>query len=217
MRMTTVALGVLAAAVFVAGCGGKDTEQAGADGGAAANGEPSANGRSADADGAKQWHGELKLDIASWPEIQQKIAEQKGKVVVVDFWALFCAPCKEEFPNLVALQKEHGEELAAMSVSLDYDEFEYNTPEAARENVRKFLEEHDARFQNFIASTPNEQLYGDLGIPAIPAIFVYDKSGKLVKKVHADTLPKDKEGNPIDEEVSYEKHVIPLVEKLLAE
>ena len=51
------------------------------------------------------------LDIKSWDETLELVAQHKGKVVVLDVWSTSCEPCMAEFPHLVELHKQHGEKL----------------------------------------------------------------------------------------------------------
>lgn len=197
---------LLSACLLAAGCQDRTDPK----GGAGNGGNARSNGTS---DGAEpEWKGTLTLEVASWDEIKKEIAAEtgEGKVVVVDFWSTWCEPCKEEFPNLVRLQKRYGEKVAAISVSLDYDGIVVESPNEKRDEIKAFLEKHDARFQNFISSTPDEKFYEQAGFSAIPAVFVYDPSGN-VTKLTVDTIPSDEPS----EEISYEKHVFPRVEKLV--
>lgn len=49
----------------------------------------------------------------------QALSQWQGKVLVVNFWATWCAPCREEMPELDALQKAYGDQLTVLGVSLD--------------------------------------------------------------------------------------------------
>jgi len=51
----------------------------------------------------------VQLKIVKYGELTEAVRVQKGKVLVVDVWADFCIPCKEEFPNLVRLHKKYAE------------------------------------------------------------------------------------------------------------
>src|SRR5262249_33508107 len=59
----------------------------------------------------------VELTPARLKQIESDIAAQKGKIVVLDIWAEFCPPCKEEFPNLVRLSRAHaGDGVVCMSL-----------------------------------------------------------------------------------------------------
>jgi thiol-disulfide isomerase/thioredoxin len=102
----------------------------------------------------------------------------KGKVVIVDFWADFCIPCKKEFPRLVELDRKYGKDgLAAVSVSLDD-----LTQEGAKERVIKFLESQKATFTNLILDEKPEFWQEKLRIVGVPAVYVIGRDGKLVER-----------------------------------
>lgn len=130
------------------------------------------------ADGAKS---EVKVQIQDWAATQKLVAAKKGKIVVLDAWSTSCIPCIQEFPNLVALQKDLPKEVACISLNLDYIGVKNKPPEYYREKVLKFLVKQDAAFDNILCSEESEQMFEKLEIPSIPAVFVYDRSGKLVK------------------------------------
>lgn len=113
------------------------------------------------------------MDVAG---LEKAIAGHKGKVVVVDFWADYCIPCKEEFPNLVRLHKElTGDGLVAVSVSVDDTD--------AKAKVLKFLQDQKAAFENFIIPQGVQEKYDFAGVPCVA---VYGRDGKLVKLFNGD-------------------------------
>ena len=59
--------------------------------------------------------------------------------VLVDFGAVWCAPCKREFPNLVALHKNYPDDVVCMSMNINYAGLDDETPESARDEVMKFF------------------------------------------------------------------------------
>lgn len=145
---------------------------------------------------------EVTLQIADYDGIVELIAGHRGKVVVVDAWSTWCEPCVREFPGLVKLHQAHGpEKVACVSVSFDYDGI--GKPEEFEADVLAFLRKQNATFDNVLASEEADVMYAKMKLPSIPAVFVYNAEGKLVKR--------------LDGEFSYAEDVVPIVEKLLAE
>src|SRR5690606_14896932 len=101
---------------------------------------------------------EVTVDIKTWDEAIELVKGHHGKVVVVDVWATYCPPCVEEFPHLVKLQKEHGDQVAAISISAEYDGAHGTTAETHQDKVLAFLKKHDASFQNVLLSDSTESL-----------------------------------------------------------
>jgi thiol-disulfide isomerase/thioredoxin len=151
---------------------------------------------------------EVELQILDWDGLQRLIDSQRGKVVVLDCWSTSCAPCIREFPNLVALQKKHKrDELACISLSFDYEGI--GKPEDERERVLAFLKKQNATFANVLSSLESDALTAKLDIPSIPAVFVYDRQGRLQKRF--DNRYASRDGGPF----TY-KQVSTLIEELLA-
>jgi thiol-disulfide isomerase/thioredoxin len=125
----------------------------------------------------------VSLKIVDWDETLKLVAAHKGQVVVLDAWSTSCPPCMKEFPNLVKLhQKYGGKQVICMSLSCDYAGIKNKPPEFYRERVVKFLEKHDAGFQNLLASVASEELFDKMGISSIPAVYVFGPDGKLAKR-----------------------------------
>lgn len=153
----------------------------------------------------------VELSVASWEEIQAKVVEHKGKVVVLDLWSTSCVPCLQELPKLAELQKQHPDTVVCMSVSIDYTGAEDETPESHRDDVMKKLKPRNMTVQNFISSTTDFDVYEKIDLGSIPAVMVYDREGKLLKRFDNDMNEYGEEG------FTYAEHIVPLVEKTLGE
>lgn len=150
----------------------------------------------------------ISLEIVSWTDLQEWVALQKGKVVVVDVWSTSCPPCMEEFPHFVELHSRLGDRVACASMSIDF----YGageTPQEIRPRVLEFLETHKATTANFVSSTADEEILDAIDVAAIPAVLVYDQSGELKKTFANDNAEYGANG------FGYEKDINPFVEQLL--
>lgn len=152
---------------------------------------------------------DVSLKILDHDEIQQLIQEKKGKVVVMDAWSTSCPPCMKEFPHLVELHHEYGpEKVACVSLSFDYEGID--RPEDQQGRVLAFLRKQNATFDNILNKEEADALYKKLDLDAVPAVFVYDQSGKLRQKFD------DSYRNAAGERFSYDD-VRALVKELLSE
>jgi thiol-disulfide isomerase/thioredoxin len=105
-------------------------------------------------------------------------AALKGKVVLVNFWATWCPPCREEIPELVKLQTTYKDQLQIIGVSEDED--------VAPEAVREFARGMHVNYPIVIVSRELEKEFG--GIPALPTSFMVNKEGGVVQK-HVGLFP----------------------------
>jgi thiol-disulfide isomerase/thioredoxin len=93
----------------------------------------------------------------------------KGKVVVVDFWATWCPPCREEIPGYIALQKKYGaDQLAIVGVSLD---------QAGPGVVKAFIEKNGVNYPMVMGDDAVQSAFG--GMEAIPTTFLIDRAGQI--------------------------------------
>lgn len=117
---------------------------------------------------------EVALRVGGAADLRETIARHRGKVVLVDFWATWCAPCVKLFPHTVDLFRQHAARgLAVVSVSLD--------DPAQQNKVLRFLREKGAAFDNIVsrhglgaASVEEFDLRGD-----VPLYRLYDRAGVL--------------------------------------
>ena len=126
---------------------------------------------------------EVTLTPVKFDAYLAKIAANKSaKLTVVDAWATWCAPCKENFPHLVEMHKKYADKgLAVISLSLDDTEKPKKIAEA-----RTFLTEQKAVFTNLVLDETADVAFERLNISAIPAVFLFGPDGKEVKRFTLD-------------------------------
>ncbi|MEI6213828.1 MAG: TlpA disulfide reductase family protein [Desulfuromonadales bacterium] len=102
-----------------------------------------------------------------------KLSSLKGKVVLLNFWATWCPPCREEIPSMMKLQKSMtGKPFQMMAVSID---------EGGKTAINSFFKESGFSLPTYLDSSGTAQkLYGLTGVPES---FIIDKQGVLVKKI----------------------------------
>ena len=98
------------------------------------------------------------------------MAEQRGKVVLVNFWATWCGPCREEIPYLVQLAERYPDHLTVIGVSEDHG------PPA---DVAAFAGQYEVNYP-IVMSTP-EIKRAFPGVFALPTSFVVDPEGRMVE------------------------------------
>jgi len=103
---------------------------------------------------------------------QVSLSQFRGKVVILDFWATWCKPCRLELPHFAALQQEFGTEaLQIIGVSLD---------QAGSDEVASFVREWKIPYIVVMGNGKVVRDYG--GIRGIPTTFVIDKQGNVYRK-----------------------------------
>lgn len=117
----------------------------------------------------------VSLRETSPEEFQQYLAKHRGQVVLVDFWATWCIPCREKFPETVALSRKYSDGgLVVISMSLDDPE--------AREAALKFLQSQNAPFDHLVSSLGgSDESFEEFEIEggALPHLKLYDRKGEL--------------------------------------
>ena len=107
------------------------------------------------------------------------LADWKGKYVLVNFWATWCAPCRKEMPQLNALQKEFGGE--------HFEVLTIATGRNSPQGIVKFFEEAGIdslpRHQD-----PKQQLAAQMGIFGLPITVLIDPNGREIARLRGDAV-----------------------------
>ncbi|MDD2366129.1 MAG: TlpA disulfide reductase family protein [Desulfuromonadaceae bacterium] len=102
-----------------------------------------------------------------------KLSDLKGKVVLLNFWATWCPPCREEIPSMMKLnEKMSGKPFQMVAISID---------EGGKPAIESFFKESGFKLPTYLdESAASGKAYG---ITGVPESFIIDKQGVLVKKI----------------------------------
>jgi peroxiredoxin len=119
---------------------------------------------------------ELEMPNFTLPDINGKevsLSGHRGKVVLVNVWATWCPPCRQEMPSMQSLyEKFKGENFEILAVSIDSE---------GREAVAPFMRKMNLTFPALL--DPGETIRSLYGITGVPESFIIDKKGILVQKI----------------------------------
>ena len=123
----------------------------------------------------------------SLPDLQGRtltLSSYRGKVVLLDFWATWCDPCREEITHFVRLQDKYGSQgLQIIGISMD------DGPEPVRDFYQKFK----MNYPVVMGNAKTAEIYG--GVFGLPIAFLIGRDGKIVAKhigaASAETLERE--------------------------
>ncbi len=100
------------------------------------------------------------------------LSSLRGKTVLINFWATWCGPCKEELPDVEAISKQYSSKgLVVIGVSEDNGDSVLN-------DVSRFAAKHGLTYQIVVDNNDIANAYGNIN--AIPTSFIVNKAGKIV-------------------------------------
>ena len=102
---------------------------------------------------------------------QLRLSSYRGKVVLLDFWATWCVPCREETPHFVELQRKYGDRgLQIIGISMD------DSPDP----VRPFVQQFQVNYPVVMGTADVGSAYG--GVLGLPIAFLIDREGRIQAK-----------------------------------
>jgi peroxiredoxin len=114
------------------------------------------------------------------------LADYRGKVVLLDFWATWCGPCKIEIPWFMEFEqqlKDRG--FAVVGVSMDEDGWKV---------VKPYIQQYKVNYRILLGNDQVGEIYG--GVESLPTTFIIDRQGKIAS-VHIGLSGKDEFKNAI--------------------
>jgi cytochrome c biogenesis protein CcmG/thiol:disulfide interchange protein DsbE len=106
------------------------------------------------------------------------LSDFRGKVVLLDFWATWCPPCRMSIPELVKLQDKYRDDgLEILGISLDDPQDELGR------YLKEFKEKYKINYRILRFNNKVMQDYFGMESPAIPTMFVIDRDGKIREKI----------------------------------
>jgi thiol-disulfide isomerase/thioredoxin len=133
----------------------------------------------------------LNFTLKDMNGVDVQLASFKGKVIVLNFWATWCGPCKAEIPDLVSLQTQYGSDLVVLGISVD------DTPD----KMKPYAEQYKVNYPLLVGNGRDDvqDAYGPLW--GIPVSVIIDRDGKIAKK-HSGIASREQ----------FEREILPLID-----
>lgn len=99
------------------------------------------------------------------------LAAHKGQIILLNFWATWCGPCRAEIPGLIELQNKYKDRLQIIGMVVDEDD---------EDNLRDIVKSEHINYPVALTSPEVRMAYG--GITALPTVFIINPEGRVVQK-----------------------------------
>jgi thiol-disulfide isomerase/thioredoxin len=126
---------------------------------------------------------EIELVLKDLSGTEQRLSSLRGRIVVLNFWATYCIPCRKEMPDLTAIQNEYAA-LGVQVIGASADE------EESRAEVLKFVKETRINFPIWIGANASDMVRFGLG-GALPGTVIIGKDGKIARVISGVINPSD--------------------------
>lgn len=129
----------------------------------------------AEQDSGKVLGKEVELKLKDLFGAEQSLSQLKGRIVILNFWATYCLPCKKEMPDLSAIQNDYAA-FGVQVIGASADEL------SEKPKVLQFIKEVKINFPIWIGATAENMLPFGVGT-ALPATIIINRDGKIVKTI----------------------------------
>ncbi len=113
--------------------------------------------------------------------IEKIISQRSGKTLLINIWATWCVPCREEFPDLIQLNRKYKSDVDIIGISVDY-------PDEIDSKIKPFAEKMNVNFSIYISDIKDAEefinLFDSEWNGAIPATFLFNSNGKIMIKIY---------------------------------
>lgn len=126
---------------------------------------------------------EVELKLKDLFGVEQSLAQLKGRIVILNFWATYCLPCRAEMPDLSAIQNDYAA-FGVQVIGASTDELE------DKPKILQFIKEVKVNFPIWIGATSADTLKFGVGT-ALPATIIINREGKIIKTISGVINPAE--------------------------